>query len=88
MTDWEAIVTRVSVLAICIVALYVALQALSWNYITSDEFLLILWGVLAAWGIGIIGTSTFKMGNKTGYREGYAKGLEFGLSRETEKKRT
>lgn len=76
---WNNLITKIGVIVICVVALYVTFQALSWGYITSQEFMLILWAILAAWGIGAVGTATFGLGKKSGYQEGYAEGLEYAL---------
>jgi len=89
MTDWEVVTRQLSILAVSIIALYVALQALAWNYITPDQFLLILWAILGAWGIGIIGTATFKAGTKSGYQQGYSEALQYvyKMQKTNEKKR-
>lgn len=83
---WDLILTRIGLIVISVMALYVALQALSWNYITKTEFLYVLWAILGAWGIGAAGGGIFKLGDRAGYQRGYAKGLTVGLEIERTRK--
>lgn len=82
---WDLILTRIGLIAISLMGLYVALQALSWNYITKTEFLYIFWAILMAWGIGAAGGGVFKLGDTAGYQRGYSKGLTVGLEIERKK---
>ena len=76
---WNNLVTKIGVIIICVVALYVTFQALSWGYITSQEFMLVLGAILTAWGIGIVGARTYGLGKKSGYQQGYNVGLKYAL---------
>lgn len=82
---YEAIIQRIGVIIICVLAIYATWQALIYQYITADEFLIILGAILAAWGIGTIGAGTFRLGEKAGFQKGYTQGLEMALKIKKEK---
>lgn len=78
MTDIESVIKQLSIVLISVLALVLSFQALAWNLIGKDEFLLILGGILAAYGIGIVGFGVYGAGKRTGFSEGFREGFNKG----------
>jgi len=82
---WDTILARLGMIVISVVALYVSFMALTGGYLTTEQFWLVLWSILGAWGIAGGLAGTYSLGKKSGYQQGYYVGLKEGLELKKER---
>lgn len=65
----ETLITKIGVIIVSVVALLVAYQTLLLEQITSTQFMMILWAVLGAWGLGAVGNRFVNLAKEAGVSE-------------------
>jgi len=65
----ETLVTKIGVIIVSVTALLVAYQALTLGQVSSTQFMMILWAVLGAWGVSIVGNRFVNLAKEAGVAE-------------------